>query len=222
MPVYEDLLEQKNMTIRMLFRLLIIAVVAIIVIANGWSNAQDEIDVHYPPNITVSTTMKAGYIPEETIYAFVPLILQQLFLWENNGAEDYEKNRYRLRQFLTPKFSLYVHSQIEKGVKAGTLNGIKRSMQMMPDSVYKDVSVQMQGKHWVVWIDTIVKDTIKGVPIDDKFRRMAVRVVRYDINRDLNPWGLAIDGIEKQIPIRAADDVEMMKVSRKENEKGDG
>lgn len=201
MSAYHELIQEKDKNIRYSWRVSGGLLVALCLAMWGWFNAAKDITVHYPPNLTLATTMKAGTVPDETVYAFVPMILQQLNTWEKSGDTDYEANRYRLRQFLTESYQRQIRDEIETGIKMGTLRGVERRMQVLPTSVYNDDSVQPVGNHWRVWVDVEVVDSVNHVPVNTSARRLAVRVVRYDINRDANPWQLAIDGIEQDIPL---------------------
>ncbi len=178
MAAYHDVIHEKDKNIRYLGRMVGGLLVALCLAIWGWHNASKDITVHYPPNMTLATTMKAGTVPEETVYAFVPLMLQQLNLWENSGDKDYEDNRFRLRQFLTEGYQRQIRDEIEAGLKRGTLSGVKRRMQILPSSVYNDDAVQPIGNHWLVWIDVELTDSVNNVPVNASIRRLGVRVVR--------------------------------------------
>lgn len=207
MSTFHDVSHEKDKNIRYLLRINGALFIALLLAGWGWKNTAKDITVYYPPNIQLATSMKAGVIPEETIFAFAPLILQQLHLWEKSGDRDYEANRFRLRQFLTEDYQRRIVSEIGSGQKAGTLKGIRRRLQVVPTSmVYGDKSVQPVGNHWLVWLDVEIVDTMNGVEVYNGIHRMAVRVVRYDINRDLNPWQLALDGLDQDVPLASQDE----------------
>lgn len=207
MTVYYDQLQEQRMYARFRDRIIVGLFVSLALALWGWFNAAKDITVYYPPNITLSTVMKAGAIPEETVYAFVPLILQQLFLWEKNGEEDYASNRARWRALLTERYQRAILDEIENGKRLGTLRGVTRRMQVLPTSVYNDDAVQVVGNSWLVWLDVEVTDAVNKVPVNTSVRRLGVKVVRYDVNRDANPWQLAIDGIEHDIPLLSEKEV---------------
>lgn len=193
---------EKDKTIRYLLRIIFGMFLCIIMALLGWMSKQNEIDLNYPPNLSVATTMKAGFIPEQTIYLFTPRIYQQLMLWQEDGLKDYENNRYRLRQFLTKSFQKEIRDEIEAGKKHGTLSNLTRSLSLLPTSnFYSDESVQVVGNHWIVWLDVEIVDRINNVPVNKSIRRLGLRVVRYDIDWESNPWQLAIDGVEQDKPL---------------------
>lgn len=207
MATYHDEAQELRMFARYRDRIILGLFVSLALALWGWHNSRNEITVYYPPNITLSTIMKAGSIPEETVYSFVPLIMQQLFLWEKNGEEDYANNRIRWRAFLTERYQRAILDEINEGKHRGTLRGVTRRMQVLPSSIYNDDSVQIVGNSWLVWLDVEVTDTVNSVPINTSIRRLGVRVIRFDVNREVNPWQLAIDSIEHDMPLLSEKDV---------------
>lgn len=218
MAMYHDFLHEQRMFIRFRDRIILSLFVALLLALWGWYNAAKEITVYYPPNIAMSNMMKAGAVPEETIFAFVPLILQQLFIWEQNGEVDYGNNRARLRAMLTEHYQRTILDEIEVGRQRGTLRKVMRRMQVLPSSIYTDAAVQVVGNSWLVWLDVQVTDSVNDVPVYTSVRRLGVRVVRYDVNREANPWQLAIDGIEQDIPLLSEQDAR--RLQSKDNAKG--
>lgn len=197
---YHDLLEEKDKNIRYLSRICAGLLLALSLAMWGWMSSAHDITVYYPPNLNVASTLKAGVVPEETIFSFAPLILQQLYLWEQSGEDNYEANRKRLRQFLTEAFQRQIRKEIETGKTKGTLR-VARRMQLLPSSIYTEASVQPVGNHWLVWMDAEILDTVNGVEVYRGVHRLGVRVVRYDIDREFNPWQLALDGVESDTPL---------------------
>ena len=61
---------------------------------------------------------------------------------------------------------------------------------------------------WTVLLDMQLMETFKGQPIKDTYIRYPIRVVRFDVDRERNPWRLAIDCYGSQKPQRlSASDV---------------
>lgn len=212
MATFHDFAHEQKMYYRYSMRINAGLLLALGLALWGWHHAAKDITVYYPPNIALSTIMKAGTIPEETVYAFVPLIMQQLFLWDTNGEDDYEKNRSRLRAFLTESYQKAIREEVFDARTRGTLKGVTRRMQVLP-SPYKDATVQTKGNHWLVWMDVEVVDSVNGVPVNTSVRRLGVRVTRFDVNREINPWQLAIDGIEQDIALLSEGEARKLKQS---------
>jgi len=211
MSYYNALIDEKDKNIRILGRISVGLFFGLMLALWGWRNSAQDITLHYPPDLSVATTMKAGTVPKQSVYAFAPMILQQLNLWKTDGAVDYETNRHRLRQFLTVPYQRKIHDEILDGIQKGTLRGVTRTMQILPSSVYGDGSVQVVGNHWLVWVDVEVTDSVNDIPVSVNDRRLAIRVVRYDVDRVANPWQLAIDGIEKDIPLMSKREANQVK-----------
>lgn len=201
MSAYHEILDEKDRSIRYLYRIAIGLVAALILAVWGWKGAQQDITVYYPPNINVANKMEAGFVPEETVYSFSVLIMQQLYLWEKNADVDYEANSYRLRQFLHDDFRRKI--QIEDALERskGTRKNLQRTFQILPSSVYTEEAVEPKADHWIVWFDAEIKDVLNKVEVYKRIHRMGVKVIRYDINREYNPWSLAIAGIVYDEPL---------------------
>ena len=45
---------------------------------------------------------------------------------------------------------------------------------------------------WRVWLDVNVVESISGHPVKNVMLRYPFRVVRYDVDKEINPWGLAL------------------------------
>ena len=41
--------------------------------------------------------------------------------------------------------------------------------------------------------DAVIEETVAGMEVKHTRIRYPLRIVRYDVDRELNPWGLAID-----------------------------
>lgn len=201
MATFHDVADEKDKNNRYLARTASGLFIALMMALLGWYRASQDITVHQPPDPQVYMASKVGYVPEETIYAFVPLILQQLFLWENSGDTDYEDNRLRLRQFLTMRYQQTLLDEIAAGKQKGTMQGLQRKLLVLPSSIYSDASVEVVGDHWRVWLDVEITDYIKDMVVNRGIHRLAVRVVRYDVHREANPWQLALDAIEQDQPL---------------------
>ena len=46
---------------------------------------------------------------------------------------------------------------------------------------------------WVVSLDLMIEETVLGERVKTRAVAYPVRVVRYDVDREWNPWGLALD-----------------------------
>lgn len=201
MSAYHEILEEKDRNIRYLGRIVFGLIAALSLSVWGWRGAQQDITVYYPPNINVANKMEAGFIPEETVYSFTLLIMQQLYLWEKNADTDFEENSSRLRQFLHDDFRRKIQIEAALERAKGTRKNLQRTFQIMPSSVYSEEAVDPKADHWIVWFDAEVKDVLNKVEVYKRVHRMGVKVIRYDINRDFNPWSLAIAGIVHDEPL---------------------
>ena len=57
---------------------------------------------------------------------------------------------------------------------------------------------------WVVWLDLELRESVKGMTVKKTTIRYPLRVLRYAVDAEANPWGLALDGFAAEGPLRLA------------------
>ncbi len=172
---------------------------------HGWSQAPSDITVHVPPDLTQGTTLRVGEIPKPNVYTFAFYMWQQINRWPENGEKDYPNNLYYFQAYLTPRFRSELLRQLEQRGKRGELVGRARALHAVPGVAYEDSRVDITADGvWVVWIDTIIEETVAGLEVKSTPIRYPLRVIRYEVDPEANPWGLALDGFA-QDPVRIPD-----------------
>jgi hypothetical protein len=58
---------------------------------------------------------------------------------------------------------------------------------------------------WVVWLDLDLYESVKGMTVKQTAIRYPLRVVRYAVDLEANPWGLALDGFAAEGPRRLSE-----------------
>ncbi|MGE3465224.1 MAG: DUF2895 family protein, partial [Pseudomonadales bacterium] len=58
---------------------------------------------------------------------------------------------------------------------------------------------------WIVWLDLDLLESVKGMTVKRTAIRYPLRVVRYAVDLEANPWGLALDGFGAEGPRRLTD-----------------
>ena len=58
---------------------------------------------------------------------------------------------------------------------------------------------------WVVWLDLDLYESVKGMTVKKTAIRYPLRVVRYAVDLEANPWGLALDGFAAEGPRRLSE-----------------
>ena len=186
-------LENEKQKTRLLIRILVGLFLVIIVQTMIYANKQNDIAIHYPPDLRSGAVMQAGEVPPSEVYLFAQYILQQLNNWERNGAKDYPNNVNRLRYYLTPRFRQQLKDNITNRPH-GELRDRVRVFKPIAGSAYDEGDVELLGDSWLVWLDVNIAETVLGQPVKSLSLRYPIHVVRYDTNREMNPWQLALDG----------------------------
>ena len=171
----------------------------------GWMRMPGTITVHIPPDLRSGAVMALDEVPPANIYAFAFYIFQQLNRWPENGAEDYGKAIFRIAAYLTPSFREQLIADMEAKGKQGQLAYRVRSLQAIPGQVYEERRVDVLSKEsWVVWLDLELRESVKGMTVKKTTIRYPLRVLRYAVDAEANPWGLALDGFAAEGPQRLA------------------
>ena len=169
----------------------------------GWMRMPSTITVHIPPDLRSGSVLALNEVPPANVYAFAFYIFQQLNRWPENGAEDYGKAIFRIAAYLTPEFRNQLIADMEAKGKQGELAHRVRSLQAIVDHGYEERRVDILSKDvWVVWLDLELDESVKGMTIKHTRIRYPLRVVRYAVDAEANPWGLALDGFAAEGPKR--------------------
>lgn len=156
------------------------------------------IDLH------VATDMKAGdtvrfqdgqaVVPDVNVYGFAYYIWQQINRWQADGATDYGAQIFRFQAYVTPSCRAQLEADLDSRYQAGELRARTRQMTEIPGLGYAANRVLPDGQAaWTVLLDMQLMEAFRGQPVKDAFIRYPIRVVRYDVDRERNPWRLAID-----------------------------
>jgi integrating conjugative element protein (TIGR03746 family) len=174
----------------------------------GWQSAPDRIEVHVPPSLTDGAVLPIHTVPEPNVYAFANHIFQQLQRWPKDGNKDYQQNIYSLQYFLTPRYQDALTEDYQRKYSRGELKGTQRYGQVVAGHVYEDNRVDHIGHHaWIVYLDYEITELVGGMRTKQVEIRYPIRVVRYDIDREKNRWGLALDGYPPGLNPRRLDDI---------------
>ena len=193
MSRYRHEIDNARLHILSLWGFIIILSLALAYAFHGWKSAPEKIDVHVPPDLSFGAEMRLGEIPAPNVYSFAFYFWQQLNRWKDDGSRDYPRNLYRYSAFITPKFRAKLERDIEKRGQHGELVGRVRSLHEIAH--FEDWRVkQVSNDVWVVTIDAVIEETVAGLEVKNTAVRYPLRVVRYDVDREMNPWGMALDG----------------------------
>lgn len=187
-------LEHSKQTNRLLVRILIGMFALLMLIVVGWMSVQNEMTVHIPPDLRTGAVMNKNEVHTSGVYLFAFYILQQINSWDENGATDYAKNISQMRHYLTPKFKEQLTTDVQKRLKNGELRYRIRSFHQIPGDGFSESNVEVVGNGWIVWLDVHIKETVLGQTVKEVKLRYPIKIVRYDADREMNPWGLALDG----------------------------
>lgn len=169
----------------------------------GWSQAPKDLRIHVPPDLRSGAVMALEEVPAANVYAFTIYIFQQLNRWPQDGAKDYGEAIYRVSAYLTPRYRNELIRDMELKAKQGELTYRVRGVHEVPGHGYEERRVDLISSNvWIVWLDLELSESVKGMNVKHTTIRYPLRIVRYDIDPESNPWGLALDGYANEGPQR--------------------
>lgn len=183
----------------------VIALQALIIAAlwYGWAQAPRHLAVHIPPDLRSGAVLNVDEVPPANVYAFAFYIFQQLNRWPEDGAQDYGRAIFRVSPYLTPRYRANLLTDLEQKGRQGELAYRVRGMQGIPGRGYEERRVDVLGEDaWIVWLDLDLLESVKGMTVKRTAIRYPLRIVRYAVDPEVNPWGLALDGFGGEGPRR--------------------
>jgi integrating conjugative element protein (TIGR03746 family) len=172
----------------------------------GWSQSPERLTVHIPPDLRSGGVLAADAVPPPNVYAFAFYIFQQLNRWPEDGASDYGRAIFQVAPYLTPRYRADLIAELEQKGRQGELAYRVRGMQQIPGRGYEEGRVDvLSAQAWVVWLDIDLLESVKGMTVKRTAIRYPLRVVRYAVDLEANPWGLALDGFGSEGPRRLTD-----------------
>jgi integrating conjugative element protein (TIGR03746 family) len=211
-PKYLHALSSERQVARML-RTVIFAVVVMGAFTTwlAWRTPKT-IEVHLLPNITADTAVQVkdgqSGVPPQNVYSFGYYIWQQINHWPKDGSVDYEAQIQAMQAYLTPRCQAQLAQDAQARGSAGELKNRTRTLTEIAGLSYAPNRVvdEGNGQAWTMFLDGQVQEAFRGTPVKDVYIRYPLRVVRYDVDRERNPWQLALDCYGSNQPARLSED----------------
>ncbi|MFM2666701.1 PFL_4703 family integrating conjugative element protein [Vibrio mediterranei] len=160
----------------------------------GWLQAGQDFTVHMPPDLSSGSSRPWWEVPKPNVYDFAVNLFGQINRWQQDGSKDYANNLHLYSHYLTPQCKKVLQQDKNNKQSKGELSGRERSLAPIPGFGYADWRVTTHSKDsWTVEADFELKEYVGGVLVKHNFTRWPLRIVRYDIDVEQNPWQLAID-----------------------------
>ena len=203
MSRYRHEIDNARAHIISLWLVIILLAIGMAYAFRGWANAPSEITLHIPPDLSSGALVRVGEIPKPNVYGFGYYMWQQLNRWPENGAQDYGAAIFRTSAYLTPKFREALIEDMHTKSRVGELTRRVRGLQAIPGESFSERRVAIvSNDEWHVWLDLELSESVKGMTVKHTRIRYPVRVVRYAVDPEANPWGLALAGYAGSGPSR--------------------
>ena len=203
---YRHEIDNVRAHLRSLWAVIAIQVVIIAALWFGWSRVPERLTVHIPPDLRSGAVLAVDEVSLPNVYAFAFYIFQQLNRWPEDGATDYGRAIFRVSPYLTPRYRADLIAELEQKGRQGELAYRVRGVQEIPGHGYEERRVDLLNDDaWIVWLDLDLLESVKGMTVKRTAIRYPLRVVRYAVDLETNPWGLALDGFGAEGPRRLTD-----------------
>lgn len=194
MGKFTNALDNKQAIIKLQWVFIAILAIALLLAIRGLQNAASDLTLHIPPDLRSGATLRHGEVPPANVYAFAHYIWQQVNHWNRDGDKDYGTAIYRMQAYLTPACREWLERDLATKANNGELSLRTRALQEVPGREYQESRVKpLSDRAWRVEVDYEIKETVRGVPVKEAGVRYPLRVVRFDADRERNPFGLAVD-----------------------------
>lgn len=170
---------------------LIVTIVLLVIALTASSKTQR---MFVPPSFDEGGRLTANQVPDVYAYQFSLALWKKMNVWESDGAKEFPENIYKYQNYFTAGCRETLESQFYALRRKGELKDRKRAMVESPESPYSASKVQKAADGvWNVDLDVILRESVGNTQVKNNLMHYPIRVVYYDIDVDLNPWGLAID-----------------------------
>jgi integrating conjugative element protein (TIGR03746 family) len=194
MGKFTNALDNKEAIIKLQWVFVAILAIALLLAIRGLQNAPRDLTLHIPPDLRSGAKLRAGEVPPPNVYAFAHYIWQQVNHWGRDGDKDYGAAIFRMQAYITPSCREWLERDLATKANNGELSLRTRALQEIPGHEYEESRVKpLSDSAWRVEVDYEIKETVRGMPVKETGVRYPLRVVRFDANREKNPFGLAVD-----------------------------
>jgi len=186
-------------------RLWVLVVVLTTLLAGAmiaWQRAVEDIRVIVPPDLANGAILGKKAVHPAAVYQFAFYIWLHLNRWPNDGAVDYPAKIERLAAFLTPRFRAQLKADAQARKRQGELNNRARALHPIGKGYAPEGVATLSTDAWVVRVDVDLRESVHGMEVKHTPIRYPLRVVRFEVDPETNPWGLALDGYGPSGPAR--------------------
>ena len=171
------------------------------------NRAMEEQTVRLPADLRYGVRQKISDTPDSYVYSFAYYIFQQVNTWHNDGEKDFARKIWDLQAFLTPEMRTLLDGELDQKTKKSELRNRTRTVSEIAGRNFETGKVDVMGNGtWVVWLELNIKEYVNGKRIKNTNVQYPIKVVNYDVDPEMNQWGLALDGYSASGPKKLSDE----------------
>lgn len=194
MSKFNNALRSDRFHIQSLRIVIVLLTLICTILGYGWYSSPKYLTIHNPPDLRSGSTRAWWEVPVSSVYSFTFYIFQQLNRWPQDGEKDYKRNIESLSAYLTPECYQFLLKDYEQRDLLGELQDRVRGVYEIPGRGFSQDRVKVNGQNdWDVTLDLSTDEYYLDNPVKRVLVRYPLHVVRYDVNPEANPWGLALN-----------------------------
>ena len=163
--------------------------------------------IRVPSSLGYELRQKMNDAPPEYVYQFGLYILQQVYTWKNSGGKDFGENIYKLQGYLTPNMRKQLNAELQFKASNGELRKRVRWVREAPGRAFTTDRVKKIGPgRWTIIIDLEITEYVYRRQVKKIWVRYPIKIVHYDVDPEVNSFGLALDGYDSPGPKKIKED----------------
>lgn len=192
MAVAKTAAGQAQQELRFRNRIIILLFFLVVLLGIGFLRIPTLLNVYVPPDLTRPQFVQPNEVSPSYVHAFAKLMMEALNYCPEDCGSDYAKNLSRYRDYLTPACyqDLLMHRQKNASIYEF------RSRKLLPagDDIFDSTKVnRLDHDVWEVRVEYLLEEHVKGVETRNRRYHYPLRIVRYAVPLDRNPYQLAFD-----------------------------
>lgn len=153
-----------------------------------------DFECHFPPDLSRGGTVGVNEFGKHEVYAFAHDIYQKVYRCESDCSKEFEDNVRAYGNYFTDKYRPELIAEAKRKE-----TGNRRKVRSLTEyGIYNESKVVELGNDtWLVYLDVTEREYVGRKKTREAVIRYPLYIGKNDVDRDKNPWRLAIDGYYK-------------------------
>ena len=150
--------------------------------------------VYIPPNLNEGGFLDINYVPQTYVYEFSRKLWKKVMHWQENVEDDYIFNISKYQNYFTPACRKEMEAEYYKLMDDGEIQYRVREVVDVVGERFDSKRVDVVSKgQWNTTVQLRLMESLNNRPIKDITISVPLKIVYFNVDEELNPWGLGID-----------------------------